>query len=332
MLTKITEFQFPPPKAFARSLAVGADGNVWFSVSAEGMAPAPIATQVGVMTPDGTVREFPLPAPEETGVSIAWGPDNTIWYLRSGSTDAQGKIVDPWAIGHITSNGALKEFPIYGYGGSLAAGPDGALWFTEEKASSQGLATGAIGRISVAGKITEYPITFGGALPQCIIIGRDNALWFSISPSQPSPGGASSIVRMTTDGAMKVFPLPASADPPESLAFGPDGALWFVEAAIDLEQGQHLGRLQLSGDYQRFPLKPGGYFAGSELAVGPDNAVWVAGPGVLERFTVAGVETTIALPNPKDVAVAIVAGPKNTLWFSEVPADSHAAGKIARLS
>jgi virginiamycin B lyase len=293
------------------------------------MAPAPIAPQVGVMTPDGTVREFPLPAPEETGVSVVWGPDNTIWYRREGSTDAQGKIVAPDAIGHIMPNGALKEFPIHGAGGSLAAGPDGALWFTEVKAGGQGPATGAIGRISVAGKITEYPITPGSALPQGIVSGRDNALWFSISPSQ---GGASSIVRMTTDGAMQVFPLPAAADPPESLAYGPDGALWFVEAASDLEQGQHLGRLQPSGDYKRFPLKPGGYFAGSDLAVGPDNAIWVAGPGVLERFTGAGVETTIALPNPKDVAVAIVAGPKNTLWFSEAPADSSAAGKIARLS
>ena len=87
----------------------------------------------------------------------------------------------------------------------------------------------------------------------------------------------------------------------------------------------------VTGEYKQYPLKVGGNVLAG-LAVGPDGAIWIAGPGILERFTMAEVETTIALPNPKDVAVAIAAGPKSTLWFSEIPDDSNAAGKIARLS
>jgi streptogramin lyase len=113
--------------------------------------------------------------------------------------------------------------------------------------------------------------------------------------------------------------------------FGPDGALWFVEAPVDLEAGPHLGRMLVTGEYKQYPLKVGGNVLAG-LTVGPDGAIWVAGPGELERFTMADVETTIPLPNPKDVAVAIAAGPKDTLWFSELPADATAAGKIARLS
>ena len=49
---------------------------------------------------------------------------------------------------------AIAEYPLptaasYAYG--IAAGPDGALWFTEWSANR-------IGRITTAGAVTEYPV------------------------------------------------------------------------------------------------------------------------------------------------------------------------------
>jgi virginiamycin B lyase len=322
-LSKITEFQFPARKAFARAITTGGDGNMWFGLTATSGGPDHIAPQIGRITPNGTITEFPLPARDAAIPSVAKGPDGNIWYLRTSSSGPARAV--PSAVGRVTPTGVVTEFSYNGFGSSLTPGRDGALWFTEvNEAETRGF----IGRITVEGKITEYPITPAGALPQAIVSGSDGALWFGTVASQ---SGAASIVRMTTQGAMKIFPLPAKAAAPSSLVFGPDGALWFVEPPVNLEKGPHLGHMLVTGEYKQYPLKVGGNVLAG-LAVGPDNAIWVAGPGALERFTVLGAETNVALPNPNDVAVAITAGPHGFLWFSEIPVDANAAGKIARLS
>jgi virginiamycin B lyase len=51
------------------------------------------------------------------------------------------------------------------------AGPDGALWFTEQAGNK-------IGRITPAGAITEFSIPTPGAAPLFITAGPDGALWF----------------------------------------------------------------------------------------------------------------------------------------------------------
>ncbi len=52
------------------------------------------------------------------------------------------------------------------------AGPDGALWFTE-------IGAGRIGRITVDGEITEYPLPDPLARPHAVTAGPDGALWFT---------------------------------------------------------------------------------------------------------------------------------------------------------
>src|SRR5207302_2167281 len=65
----------------------------------------------------------------------------------------------------------------------IAAGPDGALWFTNSGNSS-------IGRITTAGTVTNYTGP-GISQPVGIAAGPDGALWFT------NPGN-SSIARITT--------------------------------------------------------------------------------------------------------------------------------------
>src|SRR5687768_6248064 len=55
---------------------------------------------------------------------------------------------------------------------SVAAGPDGALWFTEIHA-------GRIGRASAGGEITEFALPTPHAGPSIIVAGGDGALWFT---------------------------------------------------------------------------------------------------------------------------------------------------------
>src|SRR5579859_6190994 len=73
--------------------------------------------------------------------------------------------------------GAIAQFPLPGdhsLPGGIAAGPDGALWFTEYVA-------GRIGRITAGGAVTEFPLPQAQSAPGSIATGPDGALWFTES-------------------------------------------------------------------------------------------------------------------------------------------------------
>ena len=94
--------------------------------------------------------------------------------------------------------------------GVITAGPDGALWFTENL---------AIGRITTSGAITEYPLP--GGFYSDITAGPDSALWFT-----EMNGDTGKIGRITTAGGLTEYTLPSIV--PTSITVGPDGALWFA--------------------------------------------------------------------------------------------------------
>src|SRR5205807_1069707 len=75
----------------------------------------------------------------------------------------------------------------------IAAGPDGALWFTNSRNSS-------IGRITTAGTVTNYTGT-GISQPEGIAAGPDGALWFTNHKN-------SSIGRITTAGTVTNYTGP----------------------------------------------------------------------------------------------------------------------------
>jgi virginiamycin B lyase len=106
----------------------------------------------------------------------------------------------------------------------IAAGSDGALWFTKEN-------VGKIGRITTGGLITEFTLppdpSLGTGvlpLPTGIAAGPDGALWFTLQ-------GANKIGRITTGGTIAEFQIPTTSSRPTAITTGPDGALWFAESA-----------------------------------------------------------------------------------------------------
>jgi len=57
----------------------------------------------------------------------------------------------------------------------ITAGPDGNLWFTHDENPSQ---DGKIGRITLTGKISEFPLPTSKGGPGAITGGPDGTIWF----------------------------------------------------------------------------------------------------------------------------------------------------------
>ena len=75
----------------------------------------------------------------------------------------------------------VTEFPIPTVNAaplSIAAGPDGNLWFTEFQYDKTGATAGKIGRITTAGNISYFPLPTSSNIPTSITFGKDHTLWF----------------------------------------------------------------------------------------------------------------------------------------------------------
>lgn len=218
----------------------------------------------------------------------------------------------------------------------IAAGPDGALWFTEQIGQKIGRITtsgtiteypisnpsapygitagpdGAlwfaeqvfnrIGRITTAGAVTEYPVPTPNAIPYWITPGPDGALWFTEQR-------AGKIGRITTAGVVTEYPLAPNAFP-NGITAGPDGALWFAEYV-----GNRIGRITTAGMITEYPVPGSGGPWG--ITRGPDGALWyVEWAGGIGRITTAGVITEYTIPGSGQHSTWITAGPDGELWFS----------------
>ena len=184
----ITEFPIPTPDSMPRAIALGADGNIWFGEFAGG--------KIGRITPQGVMTEFPIPTPDSGPRALAAGPDGNIWFSEFNA----GKI------GRITPQGRITEFelPRPNSGpGDITAGDDGNMWFVElaGRMDNRQPDGNRVGRITMNGTVTEYPISAaaGTASPINIAVGPDRNIWFTKGPM---------VVRVTPEGVMTPFPLP----------------------------------------------------------------------------------------------------------------------------
>ncbi len=118
------------------------------------------------------------------------------------------------AIGRLDPDGTGAVHPLPTAGAApvgIAAGPDGALWFTE-------IGAGRIGRITVDGEITEYPLPDPACRPHAVTAGPDGAMWFT-------EWGSGRVGRITVDGQVSSYALSRPDCEPHGIARH-DGALW----------------------------------------------------------------------------------------------------------
>ena len=246
----VTAYPAPTPGAGPGWVTVDDSGNVWFAERFGG--------KIGEIAPDGTITEFPLPGPFPLPQGIVAAPDGNL-YITEQAGNAIARL-DP-------VTGQVTQFPVPTPSAvplGLALGSDGALWFVERSAAK-------IGRMTLDGTFTEYPLAFGSA-PQRIVAGPDGALWFT-----ELLGGK--IGRITTTGDITEYPVSGG---PVGITVGKDGqlyaALFFAPGLdrIDPATGQVTGHWDLPGAVGTLQVATG---------AGPD--IWVTDTfgGKLYRVT-----------------------------------------------
>ena len=231
----MTEFPLGGTGRFARNIAAGLDGALWFTE---------LTGRIGRVSTSGDVTELAIPQRPAEPIAIVAGSDGNLWY-----TDFYDRI------GRVTTSGTLVQFLLAAGVGprGIAAGPDGNLWFTETNA-------GRIARLSPAGALTEFQLPDPTCGPFGIAAGPDGNLWFT-------EFSASRIGRISTAGALTEFSLPGGAGP-WGIAAGSDRAVWFTESSLD-----RIGRIALDGSITETPIPTSGG-APTEIASGPDGNIW----------------------------------------------------------
>ncbi len=170
--------------------------------------------------------------------------------------------------------GGVEHFPTRCSVGTLAAGPDGNVWFTCFRQRSVSGGQVLIGRITPQGEVREFSAGIPAGLGvDDIVAGPDGNLWFTLNAGVGPlrRGHTSAIGRVTSAGVVTVFRtgLRKRSAPGEIVA-GPGGNLWFTDVASPPE----IGQITTQGTITELPteLKPPLGLGG--LAAGPDGNAW----------------------------------------------------------
>lgn len=241
----------------------------------------------------------------------------------------------------------------------ICAGPDGNIWFTEQRANR-------IGMITPLGQITFFNIPAQGTGPYVITAGADGYLWFTGFDN-------CTINRISTAGLITQFVVPSGEF--QGIAIGPDGNMWFAgdfevnrfvpssgavdifDVPTDTDAGAitagpdgnlytcpFLGRiiLQISpdGTFGQFVSKSS---LQEGITTGPDGNLWYVATGgaQLDQVRIGRLRPTpralpddvveFAAPTGPSAAVGIAAGPDGNVWFTEVRFRRDSAGFLQPL-
>jgi len=285
----IAEYRTLTPSSGPSKVALGSDGNIWFSeINVD---------NIGRITPSGTITEFPI-TKAGCPTRVALGSDQNIWFALGCSNGY---------IGRITTSGLITTYAIptvHGGPNGITSGPDGRLWFTEQNVDK-------IGATTTTGSFTEYQIT-SGAYPLDITSGPDGNLWFTEFMGNK-------IGRMTTTGAFQEFSIPTKGSFPSGITTGPDGNLWFAEQGVN-----QVGKITLTGSITEFPLPLcGGPY---QLTSAPDGKLYIVcsgpsmlatGPSQIASLTTSGRPTYFEIPTAGASPIGIAMGGDGNLWFTE---------------
>jgi streptogramin lyase len=205
---QITEYPDTVMPLAPNELTVDSSGNAWYTrASGSGIG------EVQLGAPNGTpVTIYPTAVPMANGITP--GADGNIWYDGNGAP----------VIGRMTTSGTYTEFgPANGLQAGAApdamtAGPDGNVWFNDQDAAND-----EVGKVTPAGKITEFPIS---GTPWDITAGIDGNLWVPQGP----PSGVDRITPSGTVSFINAGLNPgANITDGTNIVSGPDGNLWFLD-------------------------------------------------------------------------------------------------------
>jgi streptogramin lyase len=250
--------------------------------------------------PLGTINEFrtglePTSDPGE----LLLASDGNLWFTDDAVP----------AIGRITPSGEITEFtgPLTSESRpqGLVAGPGGYLWFADDD---------SIGRISLNGTITEFPLA-PRSNPEHLVLGPGGNIWFT--DRYPTAIG-----RITASGETTYYTtgLEVGSEPNE-MALGSEGNLWFTN---DNEQEPGVGRVTPNGEITEFKTGLEVESAPHGLVLGPEGDLWFSDNGkgkAVARITPTG-EVSLFTGNLGEECgrgcgpYRIINGPQGDLWFT----------------
>jgi virginiamycin B lyase len=281
--------RFPIPTAGVVPFRIIANGsNFWFTEQGQ--------AGVGSITPAGVITNYPLGtggAGSGSTLGLTLGADHNAWFTSGASvarSAGSGPPVQFTLPIPATIANATTPCPT-----GIAAGSDGALWFTDP-------CNTAVGRITIDGStIAEYALPSANAAPFDIVAGPDKNLWVT-------EAGSGKLARIVpANAAITEFALPQAGLAPQYITSAND-ALWFT-----FTNYAGVGTMTTAG---RATLFPGAdIFTG--IAKGPDNSVWMS------DFAAQGLAiftTAKAYANPISLgtqAVGLVTGSDKNLWFTD---------------
>ena len=195
----------------------------------------------------------------------------------------------------------------------IVAGPDGALWFTEQAAYQ-------IGRITTSGQFTEIPVPnnavgVSDAGPSAIA-SSGGSLWFATDLGE-------TVYQLATSGGLTPR-YHDQVNAVEELAPSDTGGVWLM-----LFNGGAIGRIDSDGTVTPFSATYANTL--SAIAEAPDGSVWFNNEGLdLYRVTDAGASTTTPLPPPGPDQVSSIAFDRSgNPWFTEYAPASPTLGVVS---
>ena len=304
--TKVQEFPLPANTTGVSNLTMGSDGNIWFTST--------YGSDISRMTPTGQVTTFPLTPKSSLTSSITSGPDGAL-YVAS----YEGNIYRVTTAGVITN--VFNVVPA-GWQGHLVTGSDGNIWFTGINPGHcyygnpfEPARCGNVGRMTLQGVVTMYPITETYDAWQ-ITSGPDGNIWFTVNVDFYQTASIGRVNVKT--GVVDEFPEPQNINghaSPTGITAGPDGNVWFSDAFDSIGKITPAGVITMYpvGQENPRPSVPDG------IVAGPDGALWftINSFGVIGRMTTDGQWSRFPLPYVGEGPDAITRGPHDTVWWSE---------------
>ena len=132
----VTESPLPETDSEPQSIVAEFDSSLWFTEAN--------ARRIGRISEDGAITEYPIPGSGRGADDIVVGSDVALWF----TDPANGRV------GRISPTGVVSYVSIPGTGpgeaspGSIASGPDGALWVADGQ--------GTIDRVTTSGTVPEF--------------------------------------------------------------------------------------------------------------------------------------------------------------------------------
>ncbi|ROT32289.1 hypothetical protein [Micromonospora sp. HM5-17] len=230
--------------------------------------------------------------PETDGIlprDAAVAPNGSLWYVNLNGN----ALVELAATGRQRRVAFDPPASASRWVSAVAAGPDGAMWFT--------IYGGYVGRLSPGGAETFFRLNLPREtlLPHALAAGTDGAVYFA---------GSQVIGRISGAGRVDTIDAP-HLDTRSALFAAPGGAVWYTAP----DSGQ-VGRLA-PGEHRTFPA-PGVAIGPSAATIDALGNLWYARrqPPALVQVAPDGTSSVYALDGVGQVGT-VTTGPDGRLWF-----------------